>query len=110
MQAEAMAAYTRSVLEPLVTALERSEARVAELERENGRQAAELERATAAIVTLGDELTAERAKSTLVASTATQGSEPSPVPLPLWRRSWAIYGVGIISVLALVIGLVALWR
>ena len=35
-RAEAMAAYTRSVIEPLVAVLERSQARVSELERENG--------------------------------------------------------------------------
>jgi hypothetical protein len=36
LQAEAMAAYTRSILAPMVEALEHSQTRVAELERENG--------------------------------------------------------------------------
>ncbi len=58
MRAEAMAAYTRSLLEPLTAALERSQGRVAELERDTGRLAAELERATSAVVALGDELQA----------------------------------------------------
>ena len=43
MRAEAMAAYTRSLLEPLTAALERSQGRVAELERDTGRLAAEFE-------------------------------------------------------------------
>jgi hypothetical protein len=58
MRAEAMAAYTRSLLEPLTAALERSQGRVAELERDTGRLTAELERATSTVVALGDELAA----------------------------------------------------
>jgi excisionase family DNA binding protein len=77
LRAEAMATYTRSILEPLVSALERSETRVAELERENGH------------------LTAENA--TLRASQAArdaqeQASMPpatSEAPAPLWTRGWA---------------------
>ena len=40
-RAQAMATYNRELIEPLVAALERSTARVAELERENGRLEAE---------------------------------------------------------------------
>jgi excisionase family DNA binding protein len=39
---DAMIAYTRSLLEPLVAALERSQSRTAELERENGELTAHL--------------------------------------------------------------------
>jgi len=75
MRAEAMAAYTRSVLEPLVTALERSEARSRELTAEN----AEL-RATVA---------AQDARiAALLAPTATQAQRPSTQSSPLWLRLW----------------------
>ena len=56
MRAEAMAAYTRSLLEPITAALERSQGEVAELRERVGRQGAELERATSTVVALGDEL------------------------------------------------------
>jgi excisionase family DNA binding protein len=55
-----LTAWMTSVLEPLVAEL-------------NGRQSAELERAAATIVTLGDELAAERAKS-IMPTTASQSS------------------------------------
>jgi hypothetical protein len=100
MQAEAMAAYTRSVLESLVSALERSEGRVAELERENGRLAAEAERARASeqvverqagqlakkLETIGELRAENRA---LPASTAPEPPEPSPEPPSARLRTWA---------------------
>ena len=49
-------ASTRSLLEPLTAALERSQARAAELERDTGRLTAELERATSPVVAPSDEL------------------------------------------------------
>ena len=58
MRAEAMAAYTRSLLEPLTAALERSQGEVAELRERVGRQGAELERAASAVVALNDQLAA----------------------------------------------------
>ena len=61
MRAEAMAAYTRSLLEPITAALERSQGEVAELRERVGRQGAELERATSTVVALGDELAATEA-------------------------------------------------
>jgi len=76
MQAEAMAVYTRSVLEPLVAALERSEGRVAELERENGRLAAEL---AAALIA---------PQPPVDASTAPESPAPAPEAAPLWWRRW----------------------
>jgi hypothetical protein len=79
-----------TVLAPLVgqvdalrLTVERQADELRTLERENGRQAAELERAAAAIVTLSDELAAERAKSTLEASTG---------PVPAGSTPGAIHG------------------
>jgi len=60
-RAEAMAAYTRSLLEPLTAVLERSQGEVAELRERVGRQGAELDRATSTVVALGDELAATEA-------------------------------------------------
>jgi hypothetical protein len=65
--AEAMATYTRSILEPLVAALERSQTRVSELERELGRFAAERE-------------AAEARYAALEARTAAQSAGPIPGP------------------------------
>ncbi len=55
LRAEAMAAYTRSLLEPLTAALERSQGEVAGLREQRGRLSAELERAASTVVALGDE-------------------------------------------------------
>jgi len=112
--------HLAAIMGPLVAELaasrqsnERLVGRVAELERENGRQAAELERAAAAIVTLGDELAAERAKSTLTASTGPipAGSAQEPPTARVWLSArWWSAGVAMVSVLVLLIGLVALVR
>ncbi len=59
MRAEAMAAYTRSLLEPLVARLAEQEGVIRDLERENGRQGAELERAASALVAAEGALTAQ---------------------------------------------------
>jgi excisionase family DNA binding protein len=88
MRAEAMAAYTRSLLEPLVATIERQADRVAELERENGRQAAELEAARAQISSLTAPTAPDPPDLTPGAPTA-----PEPVTGPWWRR-WllAVFG------------------
>jgi ABC-type transporter Mla subunit MlaD len=85
--ADAIAAMITATLAPLVAELaasrqtiERQAKRVAELERENGRQSAELERALSTIVTLGDELAAERSKSSLTPSTVLGSTEPARIP------------------------------
>jgi hypothetical protein len=75
MRAEAMAAYTRSVLEPLVAALERSEDRTRELERQVGRLQAE-----------NDALRASNA--TLDAPGSTQATEPASETFVPWYRRW----------------------
>ena len=85
LRAEAMAAYTRSVLEPLVTALERSQSRVSELERENGglvkenvtlvERLAGLERVRDAAIAHANELE-QRLEA------ATRPPEPAPAPAP----------------------------
>jgi len=97
MRAEAMAAYTRSLLEPLVQSNERLVERVAELERENGRQAAEL-----------DALRAQNA--TLVAPASPQVPEPSTQPSRLpWRSPW-LYGVAAAWLIVVVGALMLMWK
>jgi hypothetical protein len=87
-QAEAMVSLIQTtigtVLGPLMAeqaalgqTVERQAETIAELREDRGRQAAELERATATIATLGNELAAERAKSIM----PTTASQSSPVAL-----------------------------
>jgi hypothetical protein len=93
MQAEAMAAYTRSILEPLVAALERSENRARDLERENGRLTAELS-------------AGRTARTTLEARTAPEVPAPATDTLaPLWRTwwSWLLGLLALATVSALVV-------
>jgi hypothetical protein len=80
-QAEAMAAYTRSLLEPLVAHVATLEGALRELERENGRLTAE-----------NDALRAQNA--TVAAPGSTDRPDPTTeAPGPWWRR-WisAVYG------------------
>lgn len=88
MQAEAMAAYTRSLLEPLVNALERSEGRVAELERENGRLVAERDGARAELDAL------RAAEASRAAQPEPEAVAPAPTtsggPVALLRRFWPL--------------------
>jgi Helix-turn-helix domain len=101
MRAEAMAAYTRSLLEPLVAHVAELEGTIRELERENGRQAAELEAARATIATL------IAPESPLTASTGAQSSETALGPFSdRWRASIA----GAVVVLAIVLVVVLLGR
>ncbi len=79
MRAEAMASYTRSVVEPLVAALERSQGRVSELEREVGTLAermAGLERVRDAAIGHAAELEARL-------SVPPAGRDPKPDPFPV---------------------------
>ena len=95
-QARAMAAYTRSMLEPLVDALERSHAHVAELERENGALAerlAGLERVRDAAIAYAHEVEARLGTSTRPPELAPDPfpSTPNVGPARYWRRrvpSW----------------------
>lgn len=85
MRAEAMAAYTRSVLEPVVAALERSQDHARELERENGRLMAELDVAADETITLKvreSKLLAEMdtLKAAQTPVVAQPASEPMPAP------------------------------
>jgi len=115
MQAEAMAAYTRSLLEPLVRHVAELETTVRCQAETIGRQSAELERAASVAVKLSDELDAARGQiSTLTASTAPQSVEPTteaPTARPAsttWltpQRFWLIaalvlvlIGVGVVQV------------
>ena len=90
-----MAVYTRSVLEPLVDALERSHTRVCELEREIGalkERMAGLERVRDAALAYIEDLEAAAAQT----PEPPTGPLPAPVPprpsvmprrqAPRWRR------------------------
>jgi len=74
MRAEAMAAYTRSLLEPLVAHAAELEGAVRELERENGRLVAELAAAQAQIDT---HRTPQDRRSPRAVYRATQPGPPS---------------------------------
>ena len=76
-QAEAMAVYTRSLLEPLVALVEQQEATIRDQAETIGRQAAELERAASTVVALGEEV--ERLEA---AQSPTAGQETPAVPAP----------------------------
>ena len=96
MRAEAMAAYTRSLLEPLVQTIERQANRVAELERENGRQAAELEAMKAA-------------RTSAVTPGGVEAHETaSGASMPRWRLLWPLWAfwMAVAVVVALVVVLV----
>jgi excisionase family DNA binding protein len=83
----ALTAWMTTVLEPLVAELGTSRQRCENPARENGRQAAELERAASIAVKLSDELNAARAQiSTLVASTAAHPGEATPGEPPGSRQ------------------------
>ena len=105
--AESMIAYTRSLLEPLVAALERSQGRVSELERENGGLAnanAVLAERLAAQKRLREAAMARAAElEALLADhvpPAVHDPQPAPDPFPIpnpptpnaepsrWRRWW----------------------
>jgi len=76
-----MISYTRTLLEPLVAALERSQGRVGELERENGRLTAELQ---ALRPSQEPQEAAQEARRT------AHGPEPpTETSEPWWRRWWA---------------------
>jgi len=105
-----LAAWSETFLVPLVAALERQVERVAQLERENGRQAAELERATSLAVKLSDELDTARAQiSTLEARTAPQSAEPAPGPFSGRLHEWVAAAVAVLAIVAVVVLLAWPW-
>jgi hypothetical protein len=79
MRAEAMAAYTRSLLEPLVARMAEQEVTIRDQAETIGRQAAELD--------------ALRAQTTPAGQETASGSESTPEAPVRWWRSWGIYGV-----------------
>jgi len=91
MQAEAMAAYTRSVLEPMVAAMERAQGRIGELENANGRLTLALEHAQEQI-------------SSLEAHAADARAEPPLGLLVRWR--WLLATLALAIVLA---GVLLIW-
>ena len=92
MPAEAMAAYTRSLLEPQMAALERSRGRVAELELDSRRLTADVARSSSAVVALNDELagaeTSRRREARRMAlALAVAGAQTTAAGLaPAWAR------------------------
>jgi Helix-turn-helix domain len=114
MRAEAMAAYTRSLLEPLVALVNEQETTIRGQAEMIGRQSAELERDRATIVILSDELAAIRSISSLDARTATEidGTAPEPFtgrlrPLtPGLMTTLAVVALVVLTFAALSAGLV----
>jgi hypothetical protein len=110
-QAEAMVSLIQTtigtVLGPLVSQLdaqrqtiERQADRVADLERENGRQSAELERAASIAVKLSDDLEAARAQMSTLTAPAASGSVEQPTRRP--GGFWPPCAVWLVAVLAIV--------
>jgi hypothetical protein len=105
MQAEAMAAYTRSLLEPLVTHVGALETTIRELERENGRVTAELTSAQdqmSKLLAERDELKASlwKTENSAPAPEAVQAQETSPGPSTAsWWCRWRAW-VAIATALA----------
>ena len=106
-----MIAYTRSLLEPLVAALERSQGRVAELERENGQLAAEL-RALQAPQDAQEGTQEGRTAAEAPDPTTEPSAPPAELPEPLapdprppatdgrspwWRRWWPAFAAAILA-------------
>jgi hypothetical protein len=89
MRAEAMATYTRSLLEPLVAHVAVLETTIRELERENGSQGAQLVSQGEQIGTLRAELEALRAQDgALERSGAPQAPDADPPPALLPPTPW----------------------
>jgi hypothetical protein len=103
MQAEAMAAYTRSILEPLVTALERSEDRARTLERENGQLVAERDQARAEAEALRASQTLQDANPGPVAHEPTTDA---PVPHSVRLRALAPWLLAVLAIVAVIVLLV----
>jgi len=59
---------------------------------------------------LGEQLVLTAPQQPQDASGSTEGQKPSLEPSSLWWHSWAGYGVGVVAVVALMIGLLALLR
>jgi excisionase family DNA binding protein len=115
-----MIAYTRTLLEPLVGALERSQARVGELERENGRLAAELEALRGSQTHTAGQQTVQAPDLTMEAPEPPARPEPlTPAPIPSepnghtpWWRRWPWDGplwLLLTVLLLLLLAAVALW-
>jgi len=107
--AEVIASMIQAALTPIIAPLVAELAAVRQAgERKDDAIRAQADQLVAQAETIG-ELRArvtmlDAEKATLTTPTATQASEPSPELLPLWRHSWAVYGVGIIGVIGLVAG------
>jgi hypothetical protein len=110
MQAEAMAAYTRSLLEPMVSRMAEQETVIREQAETIGRQSAELERAAATIVSLSDALDARTAPQQ-PQEAPTAPNQPAPatdVPVSIWR-SWRVLAPWAMLVAILLLAVVVGW-
>lgn len=87
---DSMIAYTQTLLLPLVEALERSQATIRDQAETIGRQAAEIERAAATIITLNASLEAR-----------TAPHSPEPTTEAPWHR-WRTVAPWLLAVLAIV--------
>ena len=95
-RAQAMALYNRELIEPLVAALERSQATI----REQAETIGELRATIARLAAPGSPLTA---------STGPPASETAPGPLPGSWRPWAYGTVAVLALVAAVVLLVWPW-
>jgi len=99
-RAQAMAAYSRELLEPLVEALERSEARAREQAETIGQLRADLATVRAELGTL------KAAQAPVDASGAPGPPEPTTdAPAPWWRRWRAWLAALVLGVMAFVLAL-----
>ena len=79
LEAERVAAWMTSVLEPLIVGRGTGRQRIEDLARENGRQAAERELAASIAVNLSDDLDAARAQTSMLeARPGTRADEADP--------------------------------
>jgi hypothetical protein len=120
-QAKALATLVQATLTPIIAPLvaelaatrqtsERRADRIAELERENGRQGAELERAASTVVALSkenDALKASQAKQDANLRTISR-SPPrgAMVPLPARLRAFAPWVLAVLAIVAVIVLLV----
>jgi excisionase family DNA binding protein len=102
-----LAAWSETFLLPLVQTIERQAERIEELARENGRQAAELERAASTVVALSKENEALRVSHSPVAGQET-ASPPGPPREPLPARL-RVLGPWVLTVLVIITVGVLLW-
>jgi Helix-turn-helix domain len=106
---ELLAAWSTAVLAPLVAELAESRETIRDQAETIGRQSAALERDRATIVSLGDELAAERAKASLDARRAPHPSDPTPESFTGRLRGWITPALAVIAIVTVIALLVWPW-